>query len=122
LEEPSAVPAPGGGRAGAERTGPRIAVGDLEDGTPKAPGAGAISVESHRQAPKKLKKNRTKVWGYCAGVCSFGERFGMKYLLLFAVLYLVYRFYVRSRPSIDSGGDDDATYIDYEEIEEDDND
>lgn len=44
----------------------------------------------------------------------------MKYLLLVAILYLVYRFYVRSRPSIDSGKDDGTTYIDYEEIEEDD--
>lgn len=44
----------------------------------------------------------------------------MKFILLIVVLYLVYRFYVRSGPSIDSGSDDGTTYIDYEEIEEDD--
>ncbi|NBC24304.1 MAG: hypothetical protein GVX78_01655 [Bacteroidetes bacterium] len=43
----------------------------------------------------------------------------MKYILLIVVVYLVYRFYVRSSPSIESGPDDGTTYIDYEEIEDD---
>lgn len=44
----------------------------------------------------------------------------MKYILLIAILYLVYRFYVRSGPTIESGPDDGTTYIDYEEIEDED--
>gem|GEM_PF-1128227 len=44
----------------------------------------------------------------------------MKYLILVAILYLVYRFYVRSRSPLNQGPADDTQYIDYEEIEEDD--
>jgi len=43
----------------------------------------------------------------------------MKYILLIAIVYLVYRFYVRASPEIKSGPDDGTTYIDYEEIEDD---
>ena len=63
------------GAAGPERSERvRASAQRDEDGTPKAPGAGAISAESRRQVPKKLEKNRGKVWGYCAGVCTFGGK------------------------------------------------